>query len=417
MLILNLVFILLVGVMLTYLARHYIFTVVALYYRHGQTHYNLHNMVYQPKVSVIIPARNEENVIGRILQRMTELTYPKEKLEVIVVDDGSTDRTGEITEELAKKYDYINVIHRSPENSGKGKAAVLNEGSKHATGEILCMFDADYYPQRDVLENLTAQFVDPEVGAVQGRVTVLNEPKTLVTRLVALERIGGYRVDQLARDDLKLIPQLGGTGGGVRRSLIDFFDGWDPSMLAEDTDLTFRIYLAGYKVRYINEAECYEEAVENWRWYWRQRCRWAKGHMQCAFKHFWPLIKSKNLRLREKIDGVLLLNVYFVPILTGLSWILGAILYFTQPSGWITLYWALIPIFVYSGVGNFAPFFEAGIGAYLDGRRRIYRLIPLLFITFLYNTLICTKALADLCLSKILGRKQHAWIKTPHIGR
>ena len=400
-----------------YLARHYIFTLTALYREGEQTHNKPHDTVYQPNVSILIPARNEEKVVGRILQRMTELTYPKEKLEVIVIDDASTDRTGEIAEEFAKKYEYVEVVRRKPEDGGKGKPAALNHGLNHATGEIVYCFDADYYPQRDILEKLTIYFVDSKVGAVQGRVIVLNEPYTLVTRLVALERIGGYRVDQLARDNLGLIPQFGGTVGGFRRSLIEFLGGWDADMLTEDTDLTFKTYLAGYKVRYVNEAECYEEAVENWRSYWRQRCRWAKGHMQCAFRHLWPLVKSRNLRLREKIDGFLLLNVYFVPILVGLAWILGATLCLVHPSPWITPFWVSIPLFVYSSVGNFAPFFEVGIGAYLDGRRRIYWLIPLLFLTFLFNMLICTKAFIDLCLSKIAGKKHHPWAKTLHNGK
>jgi len=194
-----------------YLARHFIFTLTALYHEGEQTYHTLYDNVYQPNVSVLIPARNEENVIGRILQRMTELTYSKEKLEVIVIDDASSDRTGEIAEEFAKKREYIKVVHRGIEDGGKGKPAALNYGLKHATGEIVYCFDADYYPQRDILEKLTAYFTDPKVGAVQGRIIVLNEPNTLVTRLVALERTGGYRVDQLARDDLRLIPQFGGT--------------------------------------------------------------------------------------------------------------------------------------------------------------------------------------------------------------
>jgi len=415
--VLHLVFVLLAMFMSAYLARHYIFTLTALYHEGAQTHHTAQDTVYQPNVSVLIPARNEEKVIGRILQRMTELTYSKEKLEVIVIDDASTDRTGEIAEEIAKKHEYIKVVHRGIEDGGKGKPAALNYGLKHATGEIVYCFDADYYPQSDILEKLTAYFTDREVGAVQGRIVVLNEPHTLVTRLVALERTGGYRVDQLARDGLGLIPQFGGTVGGFRRSLIESLGGWDANILAEDTDLTFRIYLAGYKIRYVNEAECYEEAVENWRSYWRQRCRWAKGHMQCAFRHLWPLVKSRNLKLKEKIDGFLLLNVYFVPILVGLAWILGATLCLVHPSPWITSLWVSIPLFIYSSVGNFAPFFEVGIGAYLDGRRRIYWLIPLLFLTFLFNMLICTKALIDLCLSKITGKKQHAWAKTLHNGR
>jgi len=373
-------------------------------------------MIHQPTVSILIPAHNEERVIGRILQRMTELTYPKDKLQIIVIDDASTDRTSEVADKFAEKYGAIKVVHRYREDGGKGKSAALNEGLKYATGEIIYCFDADYYPQHDILEKLTAYFTDPKVGAVQGRVTVLNEPNTLVTRLVALERIGGYRVDQKARDDLQLIPQFGGTVGGFRHHLIKFLGGWDPNMLAEDTDLTFRVYLTGYKVRYVNEAECYEEAVEDWRSYWHQRCRWATGHMQCAFKHSWSLIRSKNLRLREKVDGLLLLNVYFVPILVGLAWLLGAIIFFTQSFPWATIYWVPLSIAVYSTTGNFAPFFEVGIGAYLDQRKEACRLIPLLFLVFLYNMLICTKAFLDLCISKVSGNNRQRWIKTSHNG-
>jgi cellulose synthase/poly-beta-1,6-N-acetylglucosamine synthase-like glycosyltransferase len=412
--ILNIVFILLVIIMLAYLIRHYIFTIVALYYHHEQSHHTSQRMIHQPSVSVLIPAHDEERVIGRILQRMTELTYPKDKLQIIVIDDASTDGTSEIADKFAEKNESIKVVHR--EDGGKGKSAALNEGLKHATGEIICCFDADYYPQHNILEELTVHFTDPKVGAVQGRVIVLNEPNTLITRLVALERIGGYRVDQKARDDLQLIPQFGGTVGGFRRHLIESLGGWDTNMLAEDTDLTFRVYLNGYKVRYVNEAECYEEAVEDWRTYWHQRCRWAKGHMQCAFKHLWPLMKSKNLRLREKVDGFLLLNVYFVPIFVGLAWLLGAIIFFMQSFSWATLCWVPLSITVYSTTGNFAPFFEVGIGAYLDQRKEACRLIPLLLLFFLYNMLICTKTFFDLCISKVSGNNQHRWVKTYHNG-
>jgi len=402
--------------MLAYLARHLLFTFTALYYRRGQPHYTPHGLVYRPTLSVLIPAHDEEKVIGRILQRTTELTYPKEKLEIIVINDGSTDRTGEIIEEIAREHENIRAVHRNMDTGGKGKPAALNEGLKHATGEIIFCFDADYYPQRDIFEKMAAFFIDPEVGGVQGRISVLNEPETLVTRLVALERIGGYRVDQLARDDLQLVPQLGGTVVGVRRSLIEYLGGWDANMLAEDTDLTFRIYLAGFKVRYVNEAECYEEAVEDWRSYWHQRSRWAKGHMQCAFKHLGPLIRSRNLRLSEKIDGFFLLNVYFVPILVGLAWILGAALCLFQPPQRMPFFWVPISISVYSAVGNFAPFFEVAIGAYLDRRRRIYWLMPLLLLSFLYNMLICSKALLDLCVSRVVGNKRLTWRKTLHSG-
>jgi len=374
-------------------------------------------MCYHPTVSILIPARNEDAVVGRLLQRTTELTYPKDKLEIVLIDDASTDQTGRIADEFSKMYDFVKVVHRSRQDGGRGKCDALNDGLKHVSGEIVLCFDADYYPQLDIVEKLVAYFIDPEVGAVQGRVTVLNEPATLVSRLVALERIGGYRVDQLARDDLRLIPQYGGTVGGFRRDLLESLGGWDPNVLAEDTDLTFRVVLAGYRVRYVNEAECYEEAVEDWRAFWRQRSRWAKGHMQCFFKHVWPLLMSGNLRFREKLDGFLLLSVYFVPICVGLSWVLGAFIFFFAPVGWFDWFWGVLPVFAYSSVGNFALFFELGVGVYLDRRARLGWLMPLLLLSFVVNVVVCVWALLNLCFSRaVRDGRDHVWVKTFHNG-
>jgi cellulose synthase/poly-beta-1,6-N-acetylglucosamine synthase-like glycosyltransferase len=410
-------FLVLTALMIAYLVRHYIFTLTVLKNaQRRKENVTLENGKYQPTVSILIPAYNEEKVIGRIVQRMTELTYPKDKLQIVIIDDASTDATGKIAEQYSKAYSHIKVVHRNEKEGRKGKASALNAGLRHAKGEIIFCFDADYYPQKDIVEKLTKEFTDPKVGVVQGRVIVLNEPQNMVTRLVALERIGGYRVDQQARESLGLITQFGGTVGGFRRSLLESLGGWDETILAEDTDSTFRAYLAGYRVRYVNDAECYEEAVENWRAYWKQRYRWSKGHMQCAFKHLLNILKSKNLRFREKIDGLLLLNVYFMPVLVLFSCGIGVPLFFFKSSQWLNMFWVSVPISLYSFVGNFAPFFEVGIGAYLDGRTRAQWLIPLLIFTFLYNIAICTKALLDLLISKILRRNRNCWAKTAHLG-
>jgi len=414
---LNTVFTVLVGIISVYIARHYLFTVTALYPKNNPSSVEYCNVFYEPKVSVLIPARDEEHVIERILQRMTELTYPKDKFEVIVIDDASKDQTAKNAKRFAKHYDFIHFVQRSQQEGGKGKPAALNCVLQFVTGEIIYCFDADYYPQRNIIEKLTESFKDPKVGAVQGRVTVLNEPVSMITRLVALERTGGYRVDQFARNELDLIPQYGGTVGGFRRNLIEKLGGWDPDILAEDTDLTFRIYLAGFTIKYLDYAECYEEAVATWSSYWQQRVRWATGHMQCAFRYMNAVLKSKNLRLRQKIDGFLLLNIYFLPLLSVLAWILGAFLFFFYPTDNLELLWMITPLSFYSSVGNFAPFFEVGIGAYLDGRDRICWLIPLLFLTFMFNVLICSKAFVDICLCKISGKKGHVWQKTVHNGK
>jgi cellulose synthase/poly-beta-1,6-N-acetylglucosamine synthase-like glycosyltransferase len=414
--ILNFFFVFSALIISAYLIRHYIFTLTVLrHIKNRPSNATTFSAEYEPSVSILIPAHNEDKVIGKLLQKMTELAYPKDKLEVIIIDDASSDNTGQIAEDYSKQYKFIKVLHRDKQVGGKGKASALNAALKQATGEIVLCFDADYIPHSDIVAKLVEKFADPNVGAVQGRPVVLNEPRNIVTRLIALERIGGYRIDQEARDVLDLVPQFGGTVGGFRRSIVSDFGGFDESMLTEDTDLTFQIYLAGYKIRYAGDAECYEEAVDNWKAYWRQRHRWAKGHMQVCFKHEYKVLTSKKLKWKVKIDGLLLLHIYFMPILTFLSFLIGGflILFGSPIAGSL---WFVVLISFYSFVGNYAPFFEIGVGAYLDGRKRVQWLAPLLIFSFLYNVLICTKAFFDLIVGKLLDKSNSDWEKTAHLG-
>jgi cellulose synthase/poly-beta-1,6-N-acetylglucosamine synthase-like glycosyltransferase len=411
------VFFFLTALMITYLIRHYVFTLTVLRRaKKPEKSDNTTNAEFEPTVSILVPARDEEKVIGRLLQRMTELTYPQDKLQVVVIDDASSDDTGKIADEFSRRHKLIEVLHRDEKTGGKGKASALNAGLKRSTGEIVLCFDADYYPQTDIVEKLVRKFVDATVGAVQGRPVVLNESQNIVTRLVTLERIGGYRVDQEARDCLGLVPQFGGTVGGFRRSILEKIGGFDETMLTEDTDLTFQVYLEGFKVCYIGDAECYEEAVGTWKAYWRQRHRWARGHMQVCFKHAFSVLRSKKLSVKEKIDGLLLLHVYFMPVLTLVAFFVGVSLILYGPSRLVNSLLLFAPISFYSLVGNFAPFFEIGIGAYLDDRTRIQLLIPFLFLAYVYNIIICTKALLDLFAAKLLGKGQTDWAKTHHLG-
>jgi cellulose synthase/poly-beta-1,6-N-acetylglucosamine synthase-like glycosyltransferase len=210
--ILEIFFLFLTAVMMAYLVRHYIFTITVLRSANkNEKPIASEALIFEPTVSILIPAHNEEKVIGRLLQRITELTYPKEKLQVIVINDASSDQTGAIAEDYKNKYLFMEVLNRNKSLGGKGKASAMNDGFSKSTGEIVLCFDADSYPQIDIVEKLAGEFIDPKVGAVQGRVVVLNEPQNIITRLVALERIGGYRVDQEARDNLGLIVQFGGT--------------------------------------------------------------------------------------------------------------------------------------------------------------------------------------------------------------
>lgn len=413
-----------IALTLAYLVRHYIFTLTVLRKSNklAAVKETSENIKYDPSVTVLIPACNEEKVIGRILQRLTATAYPKNKLQVIVINDASVDKTEKIVSEYAAKYPYISVVNRNSDVGGKGKSAAMNDGFQRATGEVTLCFDADYFPPKNLLGRLVSAFADPKVGAVQGRVVVQNESKNFLTRLVALERVGGYRVDQEARDILGLITQFGGTVGGFRSGILRQLGGWDESVLAEDTDLTFRIYLAGYKIKYDVDAECYEEAVDNWGAYYRQRYRWAKGHMQCFCKHFLPVIASSKLNLKQKIDGLLLLNLYFMPIIVFFSFMVGLGLIACGTSIFnisplvVPAFCIILPISFYSFVGNFAPFFEVGVGLYLDNRKRTQWLIPLSIVTFFYNLFICIFASLAVLREKIFRKDVLVWAKTPHSG-
>jgi cellulose synthase/poly-beta-1,6-N-acetylglucosamine synthase-like glycosyltransferase len=402
------------AVLVFYMFRHYVFSLAAIKWRKKAPKLQK-SQKFEPTVSIIIPARNEEKVIGRLLSRLTELSYPKDKLQIIVVDDGSSDKTGEIAHSYASTYnDLIKVVHR--ERGGLGKPFVLNDGLQYTRGEIVGFFDADYVPQKDILEKMVPYFSDPKVGAVQARIFVLNQKQSWVTRIVTLERLGGYRVNQYARSQLNLIPQYAGTAGFVRRNLLLSLGGFSTSTLTEDTDLTFRIALAGFRIRYVDDAVSGEEAVGNLWAYWRQRTRWSKGHMQCAFKHIWSLLKSSKLSLKQKVDGLLLLNIYFMPVLVMISWVLMLLVFIFKIPTAIPFEIAFVSLIFFTLHGNLAPFTEVFAAALREGQKKLILLIWLLMVSYAINMIICSVAFTELLISKVFGKSCNYWDKTVHNG-
>ena len=287
----------------------------------------------------------------------------------------------------------------------------LHAGTRTARGEVLVIFDADYVPGRSLLKFLVAPFADPEVGAVMGRVVPHNVGASLLSRLLDLERAGGYQVGQQARYDLGLIPQYGGTAGGVRRSALDAVGGWDPRSLTEDTDLTLRLVIRGWKIAYVNRAECYEEVPETWEGRRLQIERWAVGHTDCLHRHLGPLLRSPFLTRREKWDGVFLLGVYLTASLIAVGWIATGILFFGGQS-YLPVW---VPFFLAStccnAFGNFATFFEIGSSVLLDGGGRRVRLLPLNVVNFLFSTVTVTAALGKYYANRALGGTL-TWNKT-----
>lgn len=392
-----------------YIIRHFLFTYNRAF---GEQRISYHDVIDSdlPFVSVLIPMHNEEKVARHILDALINQDYPKNRIEVIPVNDHSTDSTKEILEEYASKYSYIKPIHRLGDEE-RGKPAALNDALKVTEGEVVVVYDADYIPPKGQLRELAINFIDPEVGAVMGRVVPINTSKNLLTRLLDLERSGGYQVDQQARYNLGLIPQYGGTVGGFRKSVLLKYGGFDTRVLAEDTDLTFRMYLEGYTVLYINKAECYEEAPESWKVRAKQIRRWSRGHNQVLFKYFIPLWLSKNLSFWQKIDGTLLLFIYAIPFMTLLGLIDSLALFFLGEMEILSVFIVILSLMLYNSFGNFAPFFQIGLAGFLDGVGQRLRLLPLFYFVFLFNLWYTSLGFVD-ALTDLITKRRATWQKT-----
>lgn len=273
-----------ITVMLIYVVRHFVFSYNRLFGRQKISYRDLIDSEL-PSVSILIPMHNEELVLESVLDALLKCDYDKDKLEIIPINDNSADRTAEMLDEYNGKYPFIRPLHRS-EDVMRGKPAALNDALQIARGEIVIVFDADYQPSRNLIKKIALCFSDPEVGAAMGRVVPINASTNLLTNLLNLERTGGYQVDQQARYNLNLIPQYGGTVGGFRKHLLLESGGFDVHILAEDTELTYRLYLRGWKVVYDNSAECYEESPDTWKARGRQIQRWSRGHNVVLFNYF-----------------------------------------------------------------------------------------------------------------------------------
>ncbi len=397
-----------IGVMVVFSIRHYIFTLNRLFGEQRIYYQDIIDSDYKT-ISVLIPMHNEEKVATSILDLLVLADYNREKLEIIPINDFSDDKTREIVEAYAKQHPCIKPLHRY--EGDRGKPAALNAGIQKATGEIIIVFDADYLPPKGILKSIAICFNDPEVGAVMGRVIPVNTRRNILTRLLDLERTGGYQVDQQARYNLRLMPQYGGTVGGFRRSVVESLGGFNTKVLAEDTELTYRLSINGWKVLYANRAECYEEVPEKWSVRARQIRRWSRGHNSVMFRYFFPLLKTPHLSFREKVDGLLLLLVYCVPFILLLGLLDSLALFFLDEMEIFSGILFLVFLGAYNNFGNFAPFYQVGTACLLDGAAQRILLLPFLIFSFFFNMWYISKGFLDSCIDLITWRKTK-WHKT-----
>jgi len=390
-----------------YAARHYWFTLNRLFGRQRHPYIDIDTANW-PSLTVLIAAHNEESVIADILKALLEVDYPQEKLTIIPVNDRSTDGTRQIIDNFVEQFSHVRPFHRV---GGKpGKAAALKDAMALIETEIVLIFDADYIPGKALIRQLVAPFFDPEVGAVMGRVVPLNVGKKLLTRMLDLERSGGYQVDQQARMNLHMVPQYGGTVAGVRKIALDEIGGWNENALAEDTDLTYRLLLAGWKTAYEDRAECYEEVPERWPVRVRQIMRWAKGHNQAMSSYTMRTMISSALNWQERLDGVLLLGVYLMGPVLIFGWLLAVVLFYTgvEIGGGLTV----LALGAFTTLGNFAAFFEIAAAARLDGSRNRIRLLPLTLFGFTVSLVSVSRAAWQQMHEGFFGKAELVWNKT-----
>ncbi len=406
--ILKIYMLLVILVMVIYAFRHNLFTFNRIFGEQKLYYRDILDSTFT-MVSIIIPMYNEERTAPHILDLLTKSDYPRSKMEIIPVNDSSTDKTRAILDSYALRYPFINPIHRESEN--RGKVPALNEALTIARGNIILVFDADYLPSKGMVRDLVVAFEDPKVASVMGRVMLINTGKNLLTRLLDLERTGGYQVDQQARYNLGLIPQYGGTVGGFRKELVLALGGFDEKILAEDTELTFRLFINGWDVAYANRLECYEEAPEEWKVRANQIKRWSRGHNGVLFKYLCPVIKSKHLNFYQKLDGTLLLFMYLIPFIFLLGILDSIVLFFLGEMNLLNYVIIYLLIGMYVTFGSFAPFYQIGVGAFLDRTSYRIRLLPFFFFIFIFNLWFISQGFIESVIDAISNRKV-TWHKT-----
>ena len=362
-----------------------------------------------PSVSVIVPAHNEEAVIDGCLTALRKTNYPSDKLEIIVVNDRSIDDTANIINRHAAADARIRPVHRQMGVQG-GKPAAIKDGLHGSNADVVVFFDADYLPHADLVLKLVTPFKDPCVGATMGRVIPVNTQSNVLTRLLDLERRAGYVVDQHMRQELQLLPQFGGTCGAVRVSALEEVGGWNVVHLTEDTDLTYRLFLAGHKVKYVSDAECYEESPESWEVRFKQVRRWAYGHNECLGTYFFKTLACTHQTPLARLDAAAVLLMYLLPPLSLLS-ICSAII---VPQTVLTngvFGVAIASILSFSGYGNISPYFQIAAGCVSDKQQHAFYSAPLVFLSSILSMLAASAGLFQLLRDKML-RTIPVWDKT-----
>jgi cellulose synthase/poly-beta-1,6-N-acetylglucosamine synthase-like glycosyltransferase len=258
-----------------------------------------------PRVTIQLPLYNERYVLERLIDEVVRIEYPRELLQIQVLDD-STDETHQFAEALCERYQNlgcpIEYHHRT--NREGFKAGALQEGLNSATGEFVVVFDADFTPPAEFLMRTIHHFTDPKVGVVQTRWTYLNSDFNMLTEVETMLLDGHFVLEHGARSRAGYFFNFNGTAGILRRSMIEDAGGWQHDTLTEDSDLSYRAQVKGWKFVYLPGVECPSELPVEIHGFQIQQFRWAKGLTQCARKLLPSLFRAR-IPFRTKLEAFL----------------------------------------------------------------------------------------------------------------
>src|SRR5436190_15537853 len=361
-----------------------------------------------PRITVQLPLFNELYVVDRLLKAVTAFDYPREKLEIQVLDD-STDETVKVAEEVVAHYAKqgfdIHYIHRSDRTGFK--AGALENGNKTAKGDLFAIFDADFVPKPDCLRKLVDFFSDPLVGCAQMRWSHINGNYNLLTRLQTIMLDGHFVVEQTTRNRTGGFFNFNGTAGIWRRQAIEMSGGWQHDTLTEDTDLSFRVQLMGWKFVYLLDEDAPAEIPVEINAFKAQQRRWAKGVLQVWFK-LYRRIWHAPLPLRVKLEMFFRLtgNISY-PLMIVASFMQFPLLLVRYNQGLHQLMMLDVPLLFFSTV-SVVLFYGSAVW-YLD-KKRGSRLLHLPLVMSLGIGLAFSNARA--VLEALMGVKSE-FVRTP----
>lgn len=276
------------------------------------------NHDYKPFVTVMIPSHNEESVITGTVENALAMDYPN--FEIIVIDDRSDDNTAEVIRELEKKYDKVKAFVRD-KNAFPGKSAVLNDSMEFANGDAILVFDADARVEKDFLTRLIPNLEPEDVGAVQARKVIMNKDVNWLTRCQNNE----YSFDtnfQVGRDAVKGAVELRGNGELIKRVALEDIGGWNNYTITDDLDMSTKLHINGWDVRFCPDIEVYEEGIVYLMPIFRQRRRWLEGSIRRYLENFGSVLTSKEMSLRASLDMTAYISEFLMPI-----WLIMEILF------------------------------------------------------------------------------------------